>query len=696
MPMGAKADMSAEVEIISAGTRAVNPLVGIGILLHKKYSPAPDVGGPNSIVISDWNDIHIFGGGTDGQVLKRDSASPDGASWVNQLGGAPTTAKYLLSIPDALLPFADVLTAGPGLALTGGILTIVDNAINNVKLRDSAAFSVIGRGSNAAGDPADIIASADDRALRRVGGVLDFGTLDLASALFTGILPASKMDPAAAGAPGPAGPAGPTGPTGPTGPAGATGATGPGVAAGGTTGQILSKTSSADYATGWIDAPTGGGSGLPTGGVINSILVKTGSADGAAGWTRNIYIDNLTMDGTIVLLGGGILAGNNKPFFNKTADGLTDIPLIYLNPLNQVVIGDNLKTVYLYSPLTYAGGDLQVVGALTLPNAPLAMAYGGVPAGGTTGQLLGKASNTDRDLSWQTAAALTNNAVTNAFLRDSVALSVIGRNVNSTGDPGDIAAGTDGYVLRRAASALAFGPVDLTLANAVSGALPVNRGGTALAALGPVNSVLRSTGSILEYGQQFPAPKLVALDQSAWTWVNQGAWTVAQGSGIVTFTHTATTGENLRGRYKNMAGQTQFIAGILPTAFLALDFFGLGIGLRNTAGKIAMIYLISGAGTLAFQARRNASPTSNTSSTTATGNMKVISGPIFLKIEWDGQFYQFSLSTDGVNFTVHLSWEDANSGFFAGALPTQVGIFGFNNNSGLIPGGSTVVSWVEV
>jgi hypothetical protein len=38
---------------------------------------------------------------------------------------------------------------------------------------------------------------------------------------------------------------------GDTGPQGATGATGPGVAAGGTTGQVLVKTSATDYATAW-------------------------------------------------------------------------------------------------------------------------------------------------------------------------------------------------------------------------------------------------------------------------------------------------------------------------------------------------------------------------------------------------------------------------------------------------------------
>jgi hypothetical protein len=44
---------------------------------------------------------------------------------------------------------------------------------------------------------------------------------------------------------------------GDTGPQGATGATGPGVAAGGTTGQVLTKTSATDYATNW-QTPTPG------------------------------------------------------------------------------------------------------------------------------------------------------------------------------------------------------------------------------------------------------------------------------------------------------------------------------------------------------------------------------------------------------------------------------------------------------
>ncbi len=71
-----------------------------------------------------------------------------------------------------------------------------------------------------------------------------------------------------------------------------------------------------------------------------------------------------------------------------------------------------------------------------------------------------------------------NNAITDAKIRDSAALSVIGRSANSTGDPADIAAASDGQVLRRSGTSLGFGAVDLASANAITGTLPVGNGGT--------------------------------------------------------------------------------------------------------------------------------------------------------------------------------------------------------------------------
>jgi hypothetical protein len=55
------------------------------------------------------------------------------------------------------------------------------------------------------------------------------------------------------------------------------------------------------------------------------------------------------------------------------------------------------------------------------------------------------------------SSTISNNAVSNEKLRDSVGTSVIGRAANSTGDPADIQASTDGHVLLRLAGNLLFG-----------------------------------------------------------------------------------------------------------------------------------------------------------------------------------------------------------------------------------------------
>ena len=55
------------------------------------------------------------------------------------------------------------------------------------------------------------------------------------------------------------------------------------------------------------------------------------------------------------------------------------------------------------------------------------------------------------------SVAIGTAKVTSAMLRDSTALSVIGRASNTSGVPADIAAGTDGHALRRSGTALGFG-----------------------------------------------------------------------------------------------------------------------------------------------------------------------------------------------------------------------------------------------
>jgi hypothetical protein len=92
-------------------------------------------------------------------------------------------------------------------------------------------------------------------------------------------------------------------------------------------------------------------------------------------------------------------------------------------------------------------------------------------------------------------AGMLDNAVTDAKLRDSAALSVIGRATNTSGDPADIAAGTDHQVLRRSGTAVGFGAVALDQAAAISGTLPVANGGTGITSFGGGVATFLSTPS---------------------------------------------------------------------------------------------------------------------------------------------------------------------------------------------------------
>lgn len=58
------------------------------------------------------------------------------------------------------------------------------------------------------------------------------------------------------------------------------------------------------------------------------------------------------------------------------------------------------------------------------------------------------------------SGVVADGAITNAKLRDSAGLSVIGRSANSSGDPADIIAATDKHVLRRSGTTLGFGQIE--------------------------------------------------------------------------------------------------------------------------------------------------------------------------------------------------------------------------------------------
>lgn len=171
------------------------------------------------------------------------------------------------------------------------------------------------------------------------------------------------------------------------------------------------------------------------------------------------------------------------------------------------------------------------------PTAVTPGAYGGSPAQtvyftvGADGRLTAAGVNTISIAASQVGSGsfgtsfITDDAITNAKLRNSAALSVIGRSTNSTGDPADIAAASDHQVFRRSGSGLGFGAVALNQAAAVTGSLPIGNGGTgattaanARTALGLGSAATANTGTS---GATIPLLNTTVTVSALWTFNNR-------------------------------------------------------------------------------------------------------------------------------------------------------------------------------
>ena len=95
--------------------------------------------------------------GTSGQVMKTDGAGV--LTWQNDSG--------------------KIYFAGSGLNLTSDTFSIATNGVSNSMLRQSEGTSIIGRSTNGTGNVDDISATSNNEVLRRVGGTLGFGSINL-------------------------------------------------------------------------------------------------------------------------------------------------------------------------------------------------------------------------------------------------------------------------------------------------------------------------------------------------------------------------------------------------------------------------------------------------------------------------------------------------------------------------------------
>lgn len=74
--------------------------------------------------------------------------------------------------------------------------------------------------------------------------------------------------------------------------------------------------------------------------------------------------------------------------------------------------------------------------------------------------------------------SISNNGVSDAMIRQSAALSLVGNASNATANVADITAGSDHQVMRRSGTSLAFGAVNLASSSAVTGVLAIANGGS--------------------------------------------------------------------------------------------------------------------------------------------------------------------------------------------------------------------------
>lgn len=129
-----------------------------------------------------------------------------------------------------------------------------------------------------------------------------------------------------------------------------------------------------------------------------------------------------------------------------------------------------------------------------------------------------------------TTGKIAADAVTDAKLRDSAALSVIGRSANSVGDPADIVAGSDGHVLRRSGATVGFGTV---ADSALSANVPLKDTANTFTQKQTLSAAPELALGHTEYGRSVKSGEWADVPFDATDYNGGGAMTVTVASGDV-------------------------------------------------------------------------------------------------------------------------------------------------------------------
>lgn len=233
------------------------------------------------------------------------------------------------------------------------------------------------------------------------------------------------------------------------------------------TGEVLTNVG------GNLDGTAGGGGGGSVTGPASSTDNAIARWNGAGGTAIQDSLVVVSDPGSITLPGGQTVDGRDVSVDGTALDtAVANIVTIFSTGVfdgdaaggnltgtypNPTIANDavtfarmqNIATDRLIGRDTAGTGDpeeIAVGGGLEFTGGP------GIQRSALTGDVTASAGSN--------ATAIANNVVSNAALRDSGALSVIGRSANSGGDPADIAAvAASDAVLRESGSALGFGQV---------------------------------------------------------------------------------------------------------------------------------------------------------------------------------------------------------------------------------------------
>ncbi len=441
--------------------------------------------------------------------------APVGAEFVVISLDATLTAERRLQAEVSVLSLTD---AGANADVTIGVLA---NGISNAKLRDSAGTSVMGKASAGTGDPADIIAGVNDRVLSRAGGVLAF-TLLTTAMLTNGAVTFAKMqdiatdrligrDTAATGDPEEISVAGGLEFTG-SGGIQRSALTGDVTAAAGSNATTIAanavtdtklRDSAGTSVIGNFDSGTGNPADIVAA-ADNVVLQRLGGSLSFSVLT--ILSENLALTGDIT---PSSLAANQNNYtpsgayttastLRQASSANVDITGLTGGSDGRIIIFHNIGTFDI--TLKNQDGSSTAANRFAL-NADVVLAAnnsallqydstasrwrvvstsiegaggGGAPVGASyvvialDGTLTaerrlqaesGVLELTDEGANGDITVGVVTGGITDAKLRNSAALSVIGRSANSGGVPADIAATVDGQVLRRAGTTLGFGTI---------------------------------------------------------------------------------------------------------------------------------------------------------------------------------------------------------------------------------------------